>query len=99
MNTKAFKIEINNLSSISVLKFEPQHSNTKSIVISSATGVLQKYYAKFATHFASLGFTVYTFDYSGIGDSKPEHVKYNSSNLNDWGMNQAKETLTIKLYF
>jgi len=90
MNKKAFKIEINSLKYISALKFEPKNSNAKSIVISSATGVLQKYYAKFASHFASLGFTVYTFDYSGIGASQSEHIKHNSCNLKDWGINQAK---------
>ena len=49
--------------------FSPKKSIHKSIIISSATGVLQRYYHKFATHFSQLGYTVYTFDYSGIGKS------------------------------
>jgi predicted alpha/beta hydrolase len=74
---------------ISVTLFLPKKSNNKSLVISSATGVLQKYYSKFATHFSTLGFTVYTFDYSGIGASNAKHLKKNTANLNTWALDQA----------
>lgn len=90
MAFKTFEIEINNKSVISVLKHEPEVSNSKSIVISSATGVLQKYYTNFATHFVSLGFTVYTFNYSGIGNALFKNIKSNSCNLQDWALNQSE---------
>ena len=63
--------------------FKPQISNHKSIVISSATGVLQYYYFKFASYFSELGYTIYTFDYSGIGKSNPDlsHLKKNNIDL------------------
>ncbi|WP_178987679.1 alpha/beta hydrolase family protein [Winogradskyella schleiferi] len=69
--------------------FKPQTSNNKSIIISSATGVLQRYYYKFASYFSELGYTVYTFDYSGIGKSNPDisHLKQNTINLKAWGEN------------
>ncbi|MCX7548668.1 alpha/beta hydrolase [Xanthomarina sp. F1114] len=69
--------------------FKPKQSNHKSIVISSATGVLQKYYFRFANHFAQLGFTVYTFDYYGIGASNSKNIKQITANLNTWAMDQA----------
>ena len=89
MNSEIFKIETKGNGLVSVSKISPKTPNKKSIVISSATGVLQKYYSKFAAHFCSLGFTVYSFDYSGIGDSNSKKIKQNTSNLSDWANNQA----------
>lgn len=89
MKQSVIEIEQDNDHSIFVTQFIPKVSNSKSIVISSATGVLQSYYSKFATHFCVLGFTVYTFDYSGIGLSHAKDIKNNTSNLLDWATNQA----------
>lgn len=89
MKHKVIEIEQSNGHSIFTTKFTSEISNAKSIVISSATGVLQSYYSKFAEHFCALGFTVYTFDYSGIGLSHGKTVKNNTSNLYDWASNQA----------
>ncbi len=72
---------------VSATRFGNSNSLKKTIVISSATGVLQGYYKKFASHFASLGFVVYTFDYSGIGKSgsQIEKLRANTSDLKSWG--------------
>lgn len=69
--------------------FKPKNSIHKTIIISSATGVLQHYYFKFATFFSELGYTVYTFDYSGIGKSNLSisDLKQNNIDLKDWGKN------------
>lgn len=90
MSIETFKIQTGLNRCISVSKFKPKLSNNKSIVISSATGVLQRYYSKFALHFAVLGYTIYTFDYSGIGDSDANNLKENTCNLNDWAIDQSK---------
>lgn len=73
--------------SLSATRFLPQRTIYKTIIISSATGVLQGYYSSFATHFASLGYTVYTFDYSGIGKSGSgiKALKENTTTLRGWG--------------
>ncbi len=89
MKLKVIEIEQQNKHSIFTTQFTPETSNSKSIVISSATGVLQIYYSQFASHFCSLGFTVYTFSYSGIGLSHAKDIKINTSNLYDWAQNQA----------
>lgn len=89
MKQKVIEIESKNKYSIFATQFLPKNSNSKSIVISSATGVLQSYYSQFATHFCNLGFAVYTFDYSGIGLSHSKNIKTNTSNLYDWAANQA----------
>ncbi|WAC01762.1 alpha/beta hydrolase [Lacinutrix neustonica] len=90
MSVEHLEIKTTPTRCLSVSKFNPQQSNAKTIVISSATGVLKKYYAKFAHHFSTLGFTVYTFDYYGIGKSKTLPIKKNNSNLNDWANDQAE---------
>ncbi len=51
--------------------FEPSDSNGLTLQINSATGVPQRYYGAFAAFLAGRGFTVLTFDYRGIGASRP----------------------------
>lgn len=72
---------------VQVIAYTSSTSIGHTIVISSATGVLQKYYSKFAQYAASKGFTVYTFDYGGIGLSLPEPkaLKTYEGNLRSWG--------------
>lgn len=86
---KETKISTPNGHPISIIKFLPKIDRNQTIIISSATGVLQKYYAKFANYFALKGFTVYTFDYSGIGNSVHElkALKEHQSTLSSWGSN------------
>lgn len=61
-------------------------SNEKSIlIITSATGVKQSYYKKFAEYISNNGTTVITFDYSGIGLSLKEPITSNKSNISEWG--------------
>ena len=74
---------------LSLTVFKPKTSIKKSIVISSATGVLQHYYYKFATHFSELGYTVFSFDYSGIGKSNSsiKDLKRSTIDIKDWGEN------------
>jgi len=69
------------------IKFFSKKNIHQTLVISSATGVLQQYYMKFAKFFAEKGFIVYTFDYHGIGKSGyPISVlKKNTINLTGWG--------------
>ncbi|EDP72021.1 putative hydrolase [Flavobacteriales bacterium ALC-1] len=75
--------------------FKPKTSNNKSLVISSATGVLQHYYYKFAIYLSKLGYTVYTFDYYGIGKSNSniDALKKNIINLKCWGENDQASVI------
>lgn len=72
---------------LGVTKYASLKPIERTIVISSATGVLQQYYAKFAQYFASQGFIVYTFDYSGIGESVADlkSLKTFQGDLRSWG--------------
>lgn len=56
------------------------------VVIGSATAVPRGYYAKFATWLAaSASLTVVTFDYRGIGGSRPASLEGFEARMRDWG--------------
>ena len=65
--------------------FEPEYSNKKILLINSATGVKQQIYFSFAKHFADKGFTVITYDYRGVGLSKPPKMKGFLASMRSWG--------------
>jgi len=56
---------------IAATLYLPQQSNGLSLLINGATGVPRGYYNAFAGFQAASGFTVLTYDYRGIADSKP----------------------------
>ena len=70
---------------LSVHLFEPIESNDKLILINSATGVKQQIYFSFAQFFCDQGFTVITYDYRGIGLSKPKKMRGFEASMRIWG--------------
>ncbi len=54
-------------------------------VISSATAVKQSYYRRFATFLAVQGIPTLTFDYRGIGLSRPDSLKGFEARMSEWG--------------
>lgn len=69
--------------------FLPEGKPIQSIVVSSATGMQQRFYRAFSRHFASRGYAVLTFDYQGIGASggKVSELRTNRFDLVHWGSN------------
>ncbi len=55
------------------------------VIINSATGVKQKYYARFAQYLCDQGATVITYDYRGIGESRPHQLRGFDGRMRDWG--------------
>ncbi|ROI00577.1 alpha/beta hydrolase family protein [Chryseobacterium daecheongense] len=70
--------------------FPPESDNGKILLINSATGVKQHVYFSFAKYFAEKGFTVITYDYRGIGLSKPEQMKGFEASMRIWGSEDYK---------
>ena len=67
---------------------------TKSIlVINSATGVKQHFYAKFAMFVAQQGIAVMTYDYHGIFQSLDRDIRKIESNASDWAKVDMEEIL------
>lgn len=65
--------------------FGASHRHGPVVIISAATGVRQRYYARFAGWLAARGATVVTFDYRGIGDSRPHRLRGFHARMRDWG--------------
>ncbi len=78
---------------LSTKLFEPKNPNGKLLLINSATGVKQQVYFSFAKYIAEKGFTVITYDYRGIGESKPKKIKNFDASMRIWGTEDFK-TLT-----
>jgi len=64
--------------------FRPRDTARRAIAIQAATGVKQTYYAKFAGYLAERGSCVLTYDYRGIGRSKPASLKGYGATMRDW---------------
>ena len=80
--------------------FHPEIPNFKLILINSATGVKQQVNFKLAQYLSNKGFTVITYDYIGIGLSKPNDLKNCKSSMRTWGQEDYKcITSYLKLNF
>ncbi|GGF95391.1 alpha/beta hydrolase [Rhizobium wenxiniae] len=55
------------------------------VIINAATGVLARYYHYYADFLAGEGFEVLTYDYRGIGLSRPETLRGCGYRWRDWG--------------
>ncbi len=55
-----------------------------TVVISSATAVKRSYYLRFAQFLANEGFRVVTFDYRGIGGSRPQRLRGFKAFMHQW---------------
>jgi predicted alpha/beta hydrolase len=64
-------------------------SGSRAVLVMSATGVPQSYYAKFAGYLAERGFSVLTFDYRGIGRSLAGKVSQVVARMRDWALLDA----------
>jgi predicted alpha/beta hydrolase len=56
-----------------------------ALIMASATGVKRRYYDAFARFVAERGTSVVTFDYRGIGDSRPASLRGFAGTMRDWG--------------
>jgi len=55
-----------------------------AVLIASAMGVPRRLYQAFAEHLAREGLAVLTFDYRGVGESRPASLKGYTAHLHDW---------------
>lgn len=84
------KLHTSSGSTISATIFKPEVSVQKLLVINSATGVKQQVYFSFAKYLTEHGFRVITYDYSGIGQSKPKDLASSKATMRTWGTEDFK---------
>ena len=70
---------------LGITEFEPAGAPRGVVVINAATAVKRRYYERFAQYLAQNGLAVVTYDYRGIGDSRPEHLRGFNARMRDWG--------------
>jgi predicted alpha/beta hydrolase len=62
----------------------PGDSNHTVVLINSATAVPRRFYQRFASWLQQHGWTAVTYDYRGIGDSKPASLRGFGARMRDW---------------
>lgn len=55
------------------------------VIINAATSVRCRHYSRFADYLFSHGFDVITYDYRGIGESRPASMRKLKASWSDWG--------------
>jgi len=65
--------------------YTPQQRPSARLIVAGATAVPQGFYRRFAEFSAARGFETLTFDYRGIGQSRPPSLKGFRMSLLDWG--------------
>ena len=63
------------------------------VVIAAATSVRCRYYGRFAAYLFANGFDVLTFDYRGIGESRPPRMRGFRADWVDWGESDLEGAL------
>jgi predicted alpha/beta hydrolase len=64
--------------------FEPASPNGRAAMLCAAAGVPRGYYARYAAYLAERGFVALTFDYRGIGGSRPSRLRGFRAQMRDW---------------
>ncbi len=64
-----------------------------TVIINPATGVLARYYHRYARFLTEHGFRVLTYDYRGIGQSRPPSIRRCGYRWRDWGEQDFDATL------
>lgn len=59
--------------------------NGRTVIVNPATGVAAKYYHRYARFLTGRGFTVLTYDYRGIGASRPARLRQLKMEWRHWG--------------
>jgi predicted alpha/beta hydrolase len=63
------------------------------VLINGATGVKQRYYSRFTEWLVGQGATTLTWDYRGIGESKPRRLDGFPGTMSDWGRHDFEGVL------
>ncbi len=73
--------------------FAPEGTSRATVLIHGATATPQSYYRRFAEHLASQGATVISYDYRGVGASRPMSLVGFSARISDWAERDARAAI------
>lgn len=63
-------------------------------VLAGGTGIPRRFYRAFAAYLAEEGYTTLSFDYRGIGGSRPPSLRGFDATMSDWGRRDIAAALT-----
>lgn len=69
---------------LAAYRFDPEGPVKAHVIIAAAMAVPQSFYAAFARYLARCGYTTWTFDYRGIGESLTGSMRHVKADLTDW---------------
>ncbi len=64
--------------------FAPQGAAKGGVVINCGTGLTQRLYKHLARHLAAAGYETLTYDYRGMGESKPDRLRGFAASKREW---------------
>src|SRR4051812_14925101 len=78
---------------LAATRFTPSGPVRAVVVVNSATAVPRRIYRGFAGYLAERGFAVVTYDYRGIGESRPQSLVGFAARMRDWAALDATAAL------
>jgi predicted alpha/beta hydrolase len=69
---------------LGALLYEPSGNARATVIMAAATAVRQSYYREFCRFLVGEGYRVVSFDYRGIGTSKPKVLRGFAATMLDW---------------
>lgn len=66
--------------------FSREPAPSRAVIVSSATAVPRRFYRHYAEALAGAGYVTVTYDYRGIGDSRPATLRGFAAEARDWGL-------------
>ena len=72
--------------SLAATVVQPQRGARDWVIVGSAMAVAARFYARYATALAAAGFGAVTFDYRGIGGSRPASLRGFPATMTDWAV-------------
>lgn len=79
--------------SIATRQFEPKDKSRATVIVAPAMGVPQSWYEPFALWLTGRGYRVVTFDYRGMGASRPPSLRGYSATVVDWARFDASAVI------
>lgn len=79
--------------------YEPEGRARATVVIHGATATPQRYYAPFASALTERGLRVLTYDYRGIGESRPRSLRRYRATMTEWAREDAQAAMDVASAF
>jgi predicted alpha/beta hydrolase len=96
--TRSIEIETGDGFRIAARVYEPMIARA-NVLIHGATATPQRYYTSFANELASRGYRVITYDYRGIGESRPRSLRKLNATMTDWAEQDTRAAYDLALSF